>query len=52
MEDQTVNATDKTTSAEPTLRPWTTPAFERTALKDALSGGNKVSQIDTKNHSS
>ncbi len=36
MEELKANATPTPTGEEPTLRPWTTPTFERTVLKDAL----------------
>ncbi len=53
MEEQKPNATNTNPREEPTLRPWTTPSFERTALKDALGKQNVTNPTnDSAFHSS
>jgi hypothetical protein len=40
MNDQEHNGNNRMSNAEPALRPWIDPAFDRVDLKEAMSGGD------------
>jgi len=43
MNDQEHNGNNRMSNAEPALRPWIDPAFDRVDLKEAMSGSGYAS---------